>query len=120
MAEFDCRSSDSEARYSVYILGVMPLNDSCKYDFYVGSTGKSVEERCEEHKLKTRPKSAQVFINNADVGEIQWDLMGDFPKFCSRERAEAAEGRVARWLVNKGFRVSCDKLSETGRMAPTT
>ena len=120
MAEFDCRSSISEARYSVYILEVIPLNDSCKYDLYVGSTGKSVEQRCEGHKSKKRPKSAQVFINNADVGEIRWDLMEDFPKFCSRERAEAAEGRVARWLVNEGFRVSCDKLRETGGNVPTT
>lgn len=114
MAEFDRRSSNSQASYSVYILDVIPLNDSCKYDFYVGSTVKLVEERCEEHKLKKRPESAQVFINNADVGEIRWDLMADFPKFYSRKTAERAEMRVARWLVNKGFRVSCNKLSKTG------
>jgi hypothetical protein len=109
MAEFDCRSSNSEAKYSVYILEVIPLNDSCKYDFYVGSTWNPVEERYQEHKLKG-DKSARIFRSRADVGDIRWDLMEGFPKFCTRPAVERAEGRVAKWLVNKGYEVSCNAL----------
>lgn len=52
MAEFDSRSHDSEAMFSVYILGVIPLVENCSYDFYVGSTWTSVEDRYMEHREK--------------------------------------------------------------------
>ena len=108
-AEFDSRLHDSEAKFSVYILDVIPLVESCSYHFYVGSTGKPVEERFLEHKEKGE-KSARIFRNRADVGDIRWDLMEGFPKFHTRAAAERAEGRVAKWLVNKGYQVRCNAL----------
>ena len=109
MAEFDSRFSNSDAVHSVYILDVLPLVDTCSYDFYVGSTWKPVEERYEEHKKKG-DKSARIFRGRADVGDIRWDLMEGFPKFHSRAAVERAEGRVAKWLTNKGFQVRCNML----------
>ena len=109
MAEFDSRSHESEAMFSVYILDVMPLVENCSYDFYVGSTWKPVEERYQEHKLKG-DKSARIFRSRADVGDIRWDLMEGFPKFHTRSAVERAEGRVAKWLVNKGHQVRCNAL----------
>jgi hypothetical protein len=109
MAEFDSRSHESEAMFSVYILDVIPLVENCSYDFYVGSTWKPVEERYQEHKQKG-DKSARIFRSKADVGEIRWDLMEGFPKFHTRAAVERAEGRVAKWLVNKGFQVRCNAL----------
>ena len=109
MAEFDSRSHESEAMFSVYILDVIPLVESCSYDFYVGSTWKPVEERFLEHKEKGE-KSARIFRNRAKVGDIRWDLMEGFPKFHTRAAVERAEGRVAKWLVNKGYQVRCNAL----------
>jgi hypothetical protein len=109
MAEFDSRSHDSEAMFSVYILDVIPLVENCPYNFYVGSTWKSVEERHQEHKQKG-DKSSRIFRKRADVGDIRWDLMEGFPKFHTRAAVERAEGRVAKWLVNKGHQVRCNAL----------
>ena len=109
MAEFDSRSHESEAMFSVYILDVIPLVENCSYDYYVGSTWKPVEERCQEHRQKG-DKSAMIFRSRADVGEIRRDLMEGFPKFHTRAAVERAEGRVAKWLVNKGYQVRCNAL----------
>jgi len=111
MAEFDSRSHESEAMFSVYILDVIPLVENCSYDFYVGSTWKPLEERIDEHR-EGGPKAARVFRSSANVGAIRWDLMKDFPRFHSRDAVERAEGRVARWLVNKGFTVRCNMLEK--------
>lgn len=108
-ADFDARSSKGEALFSIYIIDVLPINDRCKYELYVGSTWKSIEERYEEHR-SGGPKSARIFRTSARAGEIRWDLMDGFPKFYTRSGVERSEGRVARWLTNKGFRVRCDKL----------
>ena len=109
MADFDLNSRAGEANYSVYVLDVIPLSENCKYHLYVGSTWKSVEDRCAEHR-EGGSKAARIFRSGATVGDIRWDLMDGFPKFYSREAAERAEGRVAKWLTNKGFIVRCNKL----------
>lgn len=109
MAEFDLNSQTGEARYSVYILDVIPNSANCKYQLYVGSTWKAVEDRCSEHR-EGSSKSARIFRSTATVGEVRWDMMEGFPKFYSREAAERAEGRVAKWLSNKGFIVRCNML----------
>lgn len=111
MSEFDLNSRTVEANYSVYVLDVVPLSENCKYQLYVGSTWKSVEERYEEHR-EGGTKSARIFRSTASVGNIRWDLMDGFPKFYSREAAERAEGRVAKWLSNKGFTVRCNMLEK--------
>lgn len=109
IAKFDALSHNVEAKYSVYVLEVIPLSESCKYDLYVGSTWKSVEERFEEHK-NGGTRAARLFRKSAKVGAIRWDIMEGFPKFHSRDAVERAEGRVAIWLTNKGFTVRSDKL----------
>lgn len=111
MAEFDLNSRAGEAKYSIYILDVIPLSENCKYRLYVGCTWKSVEDRCAEHR-EGGSKSARIFRSTAVVGDIRWDLMDGFPKFFSREAAERAEGRVAKWLSNKGFEVRCNMLEK--------
>ena len=109
MAEMDYRQHNGVAKFSVYVLDVLPLSDGCKYELYVGSTWKEIKHRHEEHK-DGGSKSARIFRKSASVGDIRWDLMEGFPKFYSREAAERAEGRVAMWLVHKGFQVRCNML----------
>ena len=111
MAEFDLNSRTGEAKYSIYVLDVIPLSENCKYQIYVGSTWKSVEERFAEHR-EGGSKAARIFRSTAAVGDIRWDLMDGFPKFYSREAAERAEGRVAKWLSSKGFEVRCNMLEK--------
>lgn len=111
LAEFDCNEESSLANFSVYIIDVIPVTENCKYQFYVGSTWKTVQGRHEEHKDKGQ-KAAKVFKRNGDAGDIRWDLMDGFPKFHTRVAAERAEGRVARWLQNQGYSVSCNMLEK--------
>ncbi len=111
MAEFDSQSHSGEANYSIYVLDVVPLSDNCRYEIYVGSTWKSIEQRLEEHR-EGGSKAAQIFRSTAKVGAIRWDLMNGFPKFHSRDAVERAEGRVAKWLVNRGFAVRCNMLEK--------
>ncbi len=111
LAEFDSHKESSVANFSVYIIDVIPVTENCKFQFYVGSTWKTVQGRHEEHKEKGK-KAARVFKGNGDVGDIRWDLMDGFPKFHTRVAAERAEGRVARWLQNQGYSVSCNMLNK--------
>jgi hypothetical protein len=104
MAEFDLNSRSGEAKYSIYVLDVIPLSENCKYQIYV-------EERFAEHR-EGGSKAARIFRSMAAVGDIRWDLMNGFPKFYSREAAERAEGRVAKWLSNKGLIVRCNMLEK--------
>ena len=111
MAELDSNSRSEVANFSVYILDIIPRSYKCKYELYVCSTWKSVQERYAEH-CERGEKSARIFDSLAEPGAIRWDLMDGFPQFYSRAAAERAEGRVARWLVNKGFRVRCNMLKK--------
>ena len=49
MAELDSRQHKRVVNLSVYVLDVLPLSEGCKYDLYVGSAWKDIEDRRKEH-----------------------------------------------------------------------
>lgn len=110
LAVFDSQDRNDEPRRSVYVIEVVPLEDSCKFELYVGSTWHPVEHRYEEHK-SGGSKAAHIFRRRATTGEIRWDLMEGFPQFHSKEAVERAERRVALWLERQGFVVKCNMLN---------
>ena len=110
LANFDAQGKRDEPRRSVYVIEIVPIDDSCKFDLYVGSTWHPVEHRYEEHK-SGGSKAAHIFRRRASVGEIRWDLMEDFPKFHSTGAVERAERRVALWLERQGYLVKCNMLN---------
>ncbi len=110
LAEFDSAGKIEEPRRSVYILEVLPHDDSCQYELYVGSTWHPVQYRYEEHK-SGGSKAAHIFRRRASVGAIRWDLMEGFPKFHTKEAVERAERRVALWLASQGYSIKCNMLT---------
>jgi predicted GIY-YIG superfamily endonuclease len=111
LAQFDSVGRSDDPQRSVYIIEVVPKDESCKFKFYVGSTWHPVEYRYEEHK-SGGSKAAHIFRRRATVGEIRWDLMEGFPKFHSTAAVERAERRVALWLERQGFSVKCNMLNK--------
>lgn len=110
LAEFDSQGKSDEPRRSVYVIEVVPYEDSCKFELYVGSTWHPVEHRYEEHR-SGGSKAAHIFRRRATVGDIRWDLMEGFPKFHSTDAVERAERRVALWLEHQGYVVKCNMLN---------
>ena len=45
IAELDSHQDKEFANFSVYVLDVLPFSEGCKYDLYVGSTWKEIEDR---------------------------------------------------------------------------
>jgi predicted GIY-YIG superfamily endonuclease len=111
LAQFDSIGRSDDPQRSVYIIEVVPNDESCKFELYVGSTWHPVEYRYEEHK-SGGSKAAHIFRRRAKVGEIRWDLMEGFPRFHSTSAVERAERRVALWLERQGFSVKCNMLNK--------
>ena len=111
MAIADAKGKKSEARRSVYIIEVRPIDPNCTFDFYVGSTWHPVKYRFEQHR-EGGSKAAQIFRNRAKPSGLRWDLMEGFPKFHNKDAVERAEKRVADYLARKGYKVNCNMLTK--------
>jgi hypothetical protein len=108
--EIDTSPRKGTSTYSVYIIEIENVNSESPFDFYVGSTGKDIEMRFQEHKNRG-PKSARIFKNGKMIpSRICWEKMQDFPEFITREFAEQAENFVALYLAGQGLRVKSDKI----------
>ena len=110
LAEFDSIGKSEEPHRSVYVIEIIPNDDSCDFDLYVGSTWHPIEHRYEEHE-SGGPKAAHIFRRRASTGDIRWDLMEGIPKFHSTSAVERAERRVALWLERQGYMVKCNMLN---------
>ncbi|MCU0259103.1 MAG: GIY-YIG nuclease family protein [Solirubrobacteraceae bacterium] len=88
--------------YGVYVIEL----DRGPGAVYVGSTGKSFDERMAQHN-EGGPKAAQVFRRRGARGlRLRDDLHGHLPRFDDRDVAERAERRLANQLRHRGFDVT--------------
>ena len=102
----------SEPTYSVYVIEIEKLDPSLKFDFYVGSTSKSVQYRFAQH-IPDHELASRIFKRGrARAKYLRWDLTMDFPKFHTRGAAEKAEGLLARAIQKAGWSVSSDRLDK--------
>jgi hypothetical protein len=112
LAREDSIGKKSEPRYSVYVIEIEKLDPSLKFDFYVGSTSKSVLYRFAQH-IPDHEFASKIFRHSRGrAKQVRWDLTMDFPKFHSRDAAEKAEGLLARAIQKAGWAVSSDRLNK--------
>ena len=112
LANQDAIGKKSAPIYSIYVIEVEKLDPTLKFDFYVGSTSKSIQHRFSQH-VKDNDLAAQMFRRaRAKAKQVRWDLTLDFPKFHTREAAVKAEGLLARAIAKAGWSVCSDRLDK--------
>ncbi len=87
---------DPNRRYHVYVIETIKRG---KRSFYVGQTGKKVEQRFKEHK------SGHHFSYAKGAKLLRKDLTRKLPQLYTRQQAERAERLIARTLRKRGLRV---------------
>lgn len=104
--------------YFVYVIDVEPLSRFGDYDFYVGSTGKTVQERFADH-VAGGAYAAAIFRHDqkfpagrARPVRLCPELMLGTPPFPNRAAAVRAEGILARRIAACGYRVRSDALTK--------
>lgn len=100
-----------EPTRSVYIIEVENLMEGSRWDYYVGMTGKSIEERFQEHVdcYKTWTEFKNGICRPV---RLDYSLCSLFPKFHTEEAAKHAEGVVARELRDLGYEVYSDMIDK--------
>lgn len=112
LANQDSIGRKTEPTYSVYVVEIEKLDPSLKFDFYVGSTSKSVLYRFSQH-IPDHELASKIFKHSRGrAKQVRWDLTMDFPKFHTRVAAEKAEGLLARAIQKAGWSVSSDRLNK--------
>ena len=113
---FDIATQDSYVRNyeptrSVYIIEVENLVSESNWDYYVGMTGKSIEQRFKEHVegYNAWKKFDKGFCKPV---RLDYALCSTFPKFHTEAAAKQAEGEVARALRESGYEVYSDMLDK--------
>ena len=111
---FDIATEDSYGRNyeptrSVYIIEVENLVAECKWDYYVGMTGKSIEQRFKEH-VEGYHAWKKFDKGYCKPVRLDYALCSTFPKFHTEAAAKQAEGEVARALRESGYEVYSDML----------
>lgn len=111
LAKEDAAGKNHEPKFSIYVIEVENLDDREDWDFYVGSTGKTIEERFKDHRNR-RKTAWRKFKCGVCKPKRLHKISKDFPKFYSRLVAEQAEGDTARFLRSLNYKVGCNKLAK--------
>jgi len=112
LAERDSVGRKSKPTYSVYVIEIEKIDPTLKFEFYVGSTSKSIQYRFAQH-VPGHDLASKIFKRSRGrAKQVRWDLTLDFPKFHSRAAAEIAEGLLARAIKEAGWTVSSDRLEK--------
>ena len=111
LANLDSQGRSHKPTKSVYIIEVENLDRKNNWDYYVGYTGKNVEERYKEHLIGY--KSWREFkAGRSRPKGLAFDLMAEFPKFYTVSAAKEAEGLVARALRDSEYEVYSDMIDQ--------
>lgn len=120
LAAISAKAKNVRARpYSVYILRIEPVRGTGALEFYVGSTGVSVEDRFRKH-VDPFGRTQRVSIFKDGPGkrdvyapvEIMYALMTGFPTFGSRSSARRAERYLANALNARGHATYSDQIKK--------
>lgn len=112
LAMQDSVGRKSKPTYSVYVIEIEKIDPTLKFEFYVGSTSKSIQYRFAQH-VPEHELASKIFKRlRGKAKQIRWDLTLCFPKFHTRAAAEKAEGLLARAIQEAGWTVSSDRLNK--------
>lgn len=91
--------------FYVYIIKVASMPNEKLIDFYVGSTGNTLEKRFEIHRSGKGTAAAIFSKGRYRPVSYKTGWMDSFPSFENRKQAEKAEGIVAEFLIAQGYEV---------------
>lgn len=111
IAKEDSFGRSYEPTRSVYIIEVENLVEGSDWDYYVGMTGNSIEQRFQEHVdgYKAWKKFDKGFCRPL---RLDYSICSVFPKFHTEGAAKRAEGEVARTLRDLGYEVYSDMINK--------
>lgn len=111
IANEDAFGRSYEPTKSVYIIEVENLVEGSHWDYYVGMTGNSIEQRFQDHA--DGHKAWKKFDKGiCKPVRLDYSLCSVFPKFHTEEAAKRAEGEVARALRDLGYEVYSDMIDK--------
>ncbi len=99
------QSEQPKRPFHVYIIKVKSIPGVEKIDYYVGSTGNTLEGRLAKHQNRELSASSIFKSGNHDAVKFKSGWMSQFPLFSNDEDAELAEGIVAEFLKTLGHKV---------------
>jgi hypothetical protein len=92
--------------FHVYVIKVVSAPDVKQIDYYVGSTGNTLENRFRIH-LSGEGTAARIFKNGKyRPVSFKEGWMDKFPVFHDETSVREAEGVVAEFLISKGYVVN--------------
>lgn len=111
IAKADSYGRNYEPTRSVYIIEVENLIEGSNWDYYVGMTGNSIEQRFQEH-IDGYNTWRNFKKGICKPVRLEYSLCSFFPKFHTQEAAKLAEGEVARFLRELGYEVYSDMIDK--------
>jgi hypothetical protein len=106
MSENNCSNCLPNAPCGNYHVYVIELDDSQRYDFYVGSTGKTVTQRLEDNwppgKYATQGGAPKLIRNHYQCMRMEL-VPNNMKKHCDRNIAELMEAMLADKLRSEGY-----------------
>ena len=90
---------DGPRRYALYVIEIESLDERVPYEFYVGYTLTSGQNRFRQHQ-SGGDRAARIFRSKrARAVRLRSDLTEGLPRYRTKETALAAEGLLARVIT---------------------
>lgn len=98
-------------QFQVYVMRVRKNDPTVKFDYYVGSTKKSLGEKWHEYSTLNARYLSRKFLSGrvTAVGFVQ-EFMNGWGPYESDDLAKLAEGELALHLQDLGYAVHSDQL----------
>ncbi len=96
----------------VYVIKVRSSDPKITYDYYVGSTGLTLEKKWESYASPEGKRISSKFRKGSLIAEAYaHKLMAGWGPYENRDLREYAEGELALHLQDRGFAVYSDELA---------
>jgi len=97
--------------HHVYVIRVQRITATGKFDYYVGSTGQTLEDKWERYVTLSSKRLSGYFLNgHVKAIALEPTLMNGWGPYESDDLAKFAEGELALHLQDRGYVVYSDEL----------
>ena len=100
-------------QHRVYVIEVERLDPTVDWDYYVGYTNNFFKVRWEKY-VDLVPNSVSGYFRHGKVKALgyRYDLMKGWGPYETKQAGELAEGDLALYLEDLGYRTYTDKLDD--------
>lgn len=102
---------EKKSVHHVYVIRVERLTSTGTFDYYVGSTGQTLEDKWKRYQtLSSKRLSSHFLKGHVRAVALETTLMKGWGPYESDELAKFAEGELALHLQDRGYAVYSDEL----------